>query len=81
MQVDTVGKWLLYVGIGLAVIGGLLILASRVPVLNQLGRLPGDIRYENPDGRFSCFVPIVSMILVSLILTVVLNVVVRLLNR
>lgn len=81
MQVDTVGKWLLYAGIGLAVIGGLLILASRVPFLNQLGRLPGDIRYQSPDGRFSCFVPIVSMILVSLILTVVLNVVVRLLNR
>ncbi|MCS7002707.1 MAG: DUF2905 domain-containing protein [Dehalococcoidia bacterium] len=44
-----------------------------------LGRLPGDIVIQR-DG-FSCFVPIVSMIVVSVVLTVILNIVVRLLNR
>jgi len=81
VQLESIGRLLIFAGIGLAVIGGLLLLAARVPFLQQFGSLPGDIRYATPDGRFSCFVPIVSMLLLSVILTIVLNVVVRLLNR
>jgi len=80
-QLDTFGRWLIVIGAGVAVLGLLLFLLGKVPFLNRLGNLPGDIRYESPDGRFSCFVPIVSSILFSVLLTIVLNIIMRLLNR
>ena len=73
---DDIGRLLLVAG-GVLLLAGVAVLAlGRVP---GVGRLPGDITFQ--AGNFSCFVPIVSMILVSLLLTVVLNVVARFLNR
>jgi hypothetical protein len=80
-QLDSLAKWLVVLGIGIAALGALLFLLGRVPGLDRLGSLPGDIHYRSPDGRVSCFIPIVSSILLSVILTVVLNVIIRLLNR
>jgi hypothetical protein len=79
MDLHAVGKVLLIVGVGLALLGGLLMLLTRLPLFNQLGNHPGDIRIEGPG--FSCFVPIVSMILLSIVLTIIVNVVIRLINR
>lgn len=64
-------------GLVLLAIGGLLYLAGKVGL--PLGRLPGDIRFQGEN--FSCFFPIVSMLLISIVLTVVLNVIARMLNR
>jgi hypothetical protein len=44
-----------------------------------LGRLPGDINIQ--EGGSSCFAPIVTMILLSVILTIVLNVLLRLFQK
>ena len=63
----------------LAILGGILMVFARVPVLKHLGHLPGDIRYES--GGVSCFFPIVSMIIISVLLSVGLNLLLRLLNR
>jgi hypothetical protein len=79
MDLQTVGKWMLIGGIVLAVLGGLFMLLGRIPLFSQLGRLPGAIRIEGQG--FSCFVPIVSMILLSVVLTIVVNIVIRLINR
>ncbi|MBN2305646.1 MAG: DUF2905 domain-containing protein [Anaerolineae bacterium] len=79
MDLNAVGRLVLFVGLALAALGGLLILLSRVPVLNRLGNLPGDIHIEGEN--FSCFFPIVSMILISIALSVALNLVLRLFNR
>jgi DUF2905 family protein len=46
-----------------------------VPGLNRLGRLPGDIFIER--GSFTLFIPIVSSILISVLLTIVLNLFIR----
>jgi len=81
MNIETLGRWLLGMGLVLAALGGLLLLTGKVPLLLHLGSLPGDIRYQTADGRFGCVFPLVSMLLLSAILTVVLNVVVRLINR
>lgn len=80
-ELGSAGKWIFFIGLGITALGGLIWLASRVPGLNRIGSLPGDIRYTSPDGSFGCTVPIVSMIVISLVLTVVLNVVVRLINK
>ncbi len=79
MDMQSIGRWMLIGGIGLALLGGLFMLLGRIPLFSQFGRLPGDIRVEGQG--FSCFVPIVSMILISVILTIILNIIIRLINR
>lgn len=59
-----IGKMLVIAGLGLAAVGGLIWLSQGVPWL-RLGRLPGDIAYQR-DG-VSVFVPITTMILLSLL--------------
>jgi hypothetical protein len=77
MDFSTLGKGILILGLVLVLVGGLFWILGRAGL--PLGRLPGDIRIER-DG-FSCLVPIASMILVSILLTVLLNIVIRLFNR
>lgn len=79
MDLNTLGRTIALLGLGLLVLGGLLMLFSRVPVLRELGRLPGDIRIEGEN--VTCFVPIVSMIIISILLSLALNIIVRLLSR
>lgn len=59
----------------LVIIGGVLIIVVGVLIysgaLSWFGRLPGDIRYER--GSVRVFIPIVSMLLISLALTVLFN--------
>ena len=73
----TLGKWIVLIGLGLAVLGGLVWLAGRFGL--PLGRLPGDINIQN--GNFSVYFPCASTILISLLLTILLNVAVRLFRR
>jgi hypothetical protein len=79
MDLGAVGRLVIALGLGLVVLGALLTVAGRLPLLRELGHLPGDIRIER-EG-FSCFVPLVSMLLVSLLLSLALNIILRLLNR
>lgn len=70
--------------VGLALIGlGLIIvivgLLAWAGGLNWFGRLPGDIRIERPQVRV--YVPIVSLLLVSVVLSVIGNLVVRFFRR
>jgi hypothetical protein len=73
----TIGKWIVLIGLGLAILGGLVWLAGRLGL--PLGRLPGDISIQN--GNFSFFFPCASSIIISIVLTVLLNVVLRLIRR
>jgi hypothetical protein len=69
------GRFLLVSGLILAAVGALLILAPRIPGLDRLGRLPGDFVVER--GPVTLFVPIVSSLVISVLLTVVLNLILR----
>lgn len=66
-----VGRLLLVVGLVLVVVGGLAVLGVRLP----FGRLPGDIAIEGERGGF--YVPIVTMIVISVVLTILLNLFLR----
>ena len=79
MDLDSIGRLLLVLGLAIAGLGALFLFASRIPVVNQLFNLPGDIRVET--SGFSCFFPIVTMIVLSLLLTIVANIIIRFLNR
>lgn len=67
------GKLLIMAGAGLLVVGALLMLGARLP---WFGQLPGDIVVKRDN--FTLYAPIGTMILVSILLTVLLNVVGRL---
>jgi hypothetical protein len=73
MDAATLGRGLVYLGLGLIVIGGLVLLLGRVI---DLGNLPGDLVYRGENVRV--YVPIMTMILLSIVLTVLLNLALRL---
>jgi len=62
------GKLLIVFGILLIAVGLLLVLGVR---LSFLGRLPGDIHIER--GSWSFYFPIATSIVLSIILTLLLN--------
>ncbi len=77
MDLGSIGKGIMAIGALLVVVGGAIWLLGRAGL--PLGRLPGDIHIEG-EG-FSCYAPFATMILLSIVLTILLNVVIRLLNR
>jgi len=74
-DLQSMGRLLVLMGVVIAVLGGLLLLLGKLP---WLGRLPGDIHIER-EG-FSCYFPIVTCIVLSILLTLLLNVIARLLR-
>ena len=74
-DVGTIGRFLIGAGLALAVIGGLILLAGRVPFLGWLGRLPGDIVVRR--GPVTVYVPLLTSIILSILLTIVLNLFLR----
>jgi hypothetical protein len=69
---EQIARYLMIGGIVLFLIGGGVYLAAKFGIsLGPLGRLPGDIRIEGENGSF--YFPITTSILVSVVLTIVLN--------
>jgi len=73
----SIARILVTLGLILLVIGGLIYLLDRLGL--NLGKLPGDIRFEGDN--FTCVFPLATMILLSVVLTVLLNVIIRLINK
>jgi hypothetical protein len=69
---NEIGRLLLFVGLILVVVGAVLIFADRIPFL---GRLPGDILIKRKN--FTVYFPLATMILLSILITVILNVILR----
>lgn len=73
---SDLGRLLLVIGGIIVLLGIVLLVVGRVPLL---GRLPGDISFRR--GNTSFYFPIVSCILASVVLTVLLNLVLWLFRR
>lgn len=71
MSLGDIGRALIGIGALLAVLGGVLVLAGPA----GLGRLPGDFSFGGAGVRV--YVPLATCLLVSVIATVVLNVLLR----
>jgi hypothetical protein len=65
---------LILVGAGLLIVG--VVLRYFPGAFSWFGNLPGDIKYQS--GNTQVFIPITSMLVVSIVATVVVNVAVRL---
>jgi len=71
-SLDNPGKLLMAAGALLVVVGAVLSLAGK---MGWLGRLPGDIRIQR-DG-ISFYFPLATSLLLSVVLTLLLNLFVR----
>ncbi len=70
-------RLLIILGVVLVILGGLVYLAARLGL--QPGHLPGDIRIVR--GNSTCIIALGTSILLSILLTVILNLVARYLNK
>ncbi len=67
----SLGLFIILLGV-LAIVAGIVIWSGG---LSWFGRLPGDIRIEGEHTRV--YIPLVSMLVVSVVLTVLLNLIGR----
>jgi hypothetical protein len=74
-DLNTLGRWLLMIGLALLVVGGLLLLLNRLGIKN----LPGTLRFETQG--ITCIFPLLASVVLSILLTVLLNLLARYLNR
>lgn len=77
MPTDGLARLFIIAGLTILVIGVLLYIFGRLGI--SLGNLPGDIRYESE--KFTCVFPLATSIIFSIVLTVILNLILRGLNK
>lgn len=71
------GRVLIIIGLVIALAGLLIILAARY--FPWLGNLPGDFRIETENVKF--YFPLATMLLVSILGSILLNLVLRIFRR
>jgi DUF2905 family protein len=67
LAVADLGKMMIVLGVVIALVGVILLVAGRVP---WIGRLPGDVFIQR--GNWSFYFPIATSLVISVLLTVVL---------
>ena len=71
------GRLLLIIGLVIAFAGGLILIAAHY--FPWLGNLPGDFRIEGKNFRI--YFPLATMLLISILGTILLNVLIRIFKR
>ena len=61
------GKVLIFLGLILVILGGVLLLLPKIP---WIGKLPGDIFFKG--GKWTFYFPITTCIIVSIVLTLII---------
>ena len=71
-MMPPMGKLLISLGLILLIAGIILLSVDRIPFL---GKLPGDVKIKRE--KFTLYVPVVTMLVISVLLTLVLNLISR----
>jgi hypothetical protein len=81
MNLLSIARVLMAFGLILLITGGALYLGARAGLWDRLplGRLPGDIHIQSDN--FSLSFPLATCLLLSIVLTILLNIFVRLINK
>jgi hypothetical protein len=77
MDLLGIARWLATIGAILLVSAGLLYLAAKLSL--PVGNLPGDLEFKR--GNFTCILPLATSLLISIFLTIGLNLLVRLFRK
>jgi hypothetical protein len=67
MNWAEVGRFLIIAGAVIVVVGMILMVSDKLPI----GRLPGDFSFVS--GRFRIYIPVATSILLSILITIILN--------
>jgi hypothetical protein len=76
-DMSSIARWLIFIGLFIAGVGLFLWIAARFNL--PIGKLPGDFRFETKG--FTCVFPLATSILISIFLTVLLNLILRWINK
>ena len=71
------GRILVIIGLAIAFTGFVILIAGKI--FPWLGNLPGDIRIEGEN--FNLYIPLATMLLVSILGTILLNIVLRIFRK
>ncbi|MBI5252266.1 MAG: DUF2905 domain-containing protein [Desulfomonile tiedjei] len=74
---STIGKWIVFLGLGLVALGAIIWLGGKLGL--PFGHFPGDMRIERPGLSFR--LPLGTSIVVSVLLTLLLNVIIWIFRR
>ena len=77
MDLLPLARSLAVFGLILLVIAGIIFLAARTGI--SLGRLPGDLVIKREN--FSCVIPLASSLIISLVLTLLVNILIALVKK
>ncbi len=75
-NLETLGRWVLIVGLSIAVVGAGIWMIAR---MTGWEKFPGTIKWQS--GNLTCIVPLLGSIILSVLLTLILNLLARLFNR
>jgi len=70
--VSDLGKWIMVAGVILVIVGFAVMISPKLP---WLGRLPGDLVWKK--GPVTVYVPLATMLLISIVATALLNLIAR----
>ncbi|MCE5329055.1 DUF2905 domain-containing protein [bacterium] len=76
MNLGHIAKILIFVGIAIAVLGGILFLLAKVPFL---GKLPGDIVIKKEN--FTFYFPLATSIVASIILSIIATIIFKFISK
>ena len=75
-NLESIGRWILIIGIAFTVLGASIWLIAR---LTGWEKIPGTLKWQS--GNLTCVVPLLGSIILSILLTIILNLLVRWFNR
>jgi len=75
-DLQTIGRWLIIAGVAVVIVGVTVWLVGR---FTNLQNLPGTVKVEIPG--LTCVIPLLGSIILSILLTIVINLLLRGTNR
>ena len=75
-DLQTIGRWLIIAGVAVVIVGVTVWLVGR---FTHLQNLPGTVKVEIPG--LTCVIPLLGSIILSILLTIVINLLLRGTNR
>lgn len=71
-NLESIGRWIVIIGVVIAIVGGIIWLLGRIPGLQNL---PGTIKIQG--SGVTVIIPLLAMVVLSVVVTIVLNIILR----
>jgi Zn-dependent protease with chaperone function len=75
-NLEAIGRWILIIGIAITILGASIWFIAR---LTGWEKFPGTLKWQS--GNLTCIIPLLGSIVLSILLTIILNLLARWFNR